>query len=105
MVATKSLRDMTIQDLIDELEHAGQQARDRFGEILDDTGMRARFCEAADALNEVRLSLLRELRGEPATRPFEEMTLDELHTLASERDLPGRSRMNKAELIDALRKH
>lgn len=40
--------------------------------------------------------------GMTVSNPHEEMTLHELHELARERGLPGRSRMNKAELIGAL---
>jgi Mg/Co/Ni transporter MgtE len=103
MPATKSLKDMSIQDLIDQLEDTTTQARDRLEELLDDIGLRDRFCQATEALNDLRLSLLRQLRGEPATKPLDEMTVDELHELASEREIPGRSHMNKAELVDALR--
>lgn len=35
--------------------------------------------------------------------PYEERTVDELYAEARYRDIPGRSRMNKAELIRALR--
>ena len=35
-------------------------------------------------------------------RPLETMTRDELYELARERDIPGRSRMKKAELRAAL---
>lgn len=34
---------------------------------------------------------------------YEDRTKDELYELAQERDIPGRSDMNKAELIKALR--
>lgn len=34
--------------------------------------------------------------------PLEELTVRELHRLAREREIPGRSSMNKAELINAL---
>jgi hypothetical protein len=36
-------------------------------------------------------------------RPYEERTVDELYAEARYRDIPGRSRMSKAELIRALR--
>lgn len=44
--------------------------------------------------------------GEPQHRPgvpYEERTVEELHRLASERDIVGRSSMTKHELIAALR--
>jgi Rho termination factor, N-terminal domain len=58
--------------------------------------------------------VLRRIHGEPAAKPpeekaggatpIEEMTVRELRKLASERQIPGRASMSKAELIDALRK-
>lgn len=38
-------------------------------------------------------------------RTYEEWTVDELQERAQEIGIDGRSNMNKAELIDALRKH
>lgn len=103
MPTNKPVKDMSIQDLIDQLEDAGRQTKDRVGELLEDAGLRTRFDRAVETIDEVRQALVRQLHDEPATKPLEEMTLDELHELASERELPGRSGMNKAELIDALR--
>ena len=39
------------------------------------------------------------------TVPYEERTVDELYAEARYRDIPGRSQMNKAELIRALRRN
>ena len=38
------------------------------------------------------------------TVPYEERTVDELYAEARYRDIPGRSQMNKAALIRALRR-
>ncbi|KAA5542648.1 addiction module toxin RelE [Roseiconus nitratireducens] len=40
--------------------------------------------------------------GNPNT-PYEDRTVEELHSLASEMQIEGRSDMNKQQLIDALR--
>ena len=40
--------------------------------------------------------------GNPNER-YEERTVEELRNLAAERSIEGRSKMNKAQLIDALR--
>lgn len=41
--------------------------------------------------------------GKRSNQPYEEWTKDELYERAQEEDIPGRSTMNKDELIEALR--
>lgn len=105
--ATK--REGALQDLISQLEDTAKQAGDRISEYLAEARVRERLADAADAINDVRLAVLRRIHGEPAAKPADEKPLDEmtirkLHKLASERQIPGRSSMSRAELIDALRR-
>jgi len=37
--------------------------------------------------------------------PYEDRTVNELRNLAAEKDIDGRSKMDKSDLIDALRRH
>lgn len=114
-MAKTTRRDGSLQDLIRQLEDTAKQAGDRISEYLAEARVRQRLTDAADAIKDVRLAVLRRVQGEqPGTRrkgrtarvetPLEEMTVRELHALASERQIPRRSSMSKAELIDALRK-
>jgi hypothetical protein len=53
------------------------------------------------------VALVRHFRSAPtegvvSERPLETMTRDELYELARERDIPGRSRMKKDELLAAV---
>lgn len=93
-----------LRSLLGQIEQAVESAGERVTTFAEDAEIKRRLSDAVDALDDVRLTVLRKVRGEPATRPLEEMTVRELHELASEREIPGRSSMNKAELIDALRK-
>jgi len=104
MPRTTSMREGALQDLIGQLEDTAKQAGDRISEYLAEARVRQRLADAADAIKDVRLAVLRRIQGEPAAKPLEEMTVRELHELASERQIPGRSSMGKADLIDALRK-
>jgi hypothetical protein len=93
-----------LEKLLKQLQDAADEAGDRMSKFIEETDVKRRFSDAVDALDDVRLELLRRLHGEPATKPLDEMTVKELHELARERDIQGRSSMNKAELIDALRR-
>ena len=93
----------SVGDLFRQLEHLAEEAGDRISQLVEDVEVKQRLSDAIDALDDVRLEVARRLRGGPATTPLDEMTVKELHHLASEREIEGRSSMNKAELIDALR--
>lgn len=92
-----------LQDVLAKLEEVTSEAGDRMAKLLEDVEITRRLSDAVDALDDVRLEVTRRITGKPATTPFEEMTVKELHELAAEREIEGRSSMNKAELIDALR--
>jgi hypothetical protein len=87
-------------------------SREELDEIARDRDLRGRSTmdkeELAHALR--RDDVTRELRQEPAHEPihgdttsYDQLTYDELTELAQERDLKGRSQMNKDDLVEALR--
>jgi hypothetical protein len=92
-----------LEKALRRLQDAADEAGDRMSNFVQEADLKHRFSDALDALDDMRLEVLRRVRGEPATKPLDEMTVKELHELAGERDIPGRSSMNRAELIDALR--
>jgi hypothetical protein len=99
-----------LQSLMNRLREARKEAGDRLGEVLAETSVRERAAAVADKIEDLRLELTRRLRhSEPPppeqspAKPLQDMTVHELHHLAAERHIAGRSSMNKARLIDALR--
>lgn len=92
-----------LDGLVRRLEELGSELGNRFRDLLDDVDVRRRFQTIQDGVEDLRRTIESKLRGEPATEPLDEMTVKELHQLASERGIEGRSSMNKADLIDALR--
>ena len=91
-----------LRKYIQQLEDAVGEAGDRISGVVKDADVKQRLSDAIDAIDDVRLQVLRRVHGESATKPLDEMTVKELRELASEREIDGRSAMNKAELIDAL---
>ena len=85
----------------DGVEKAAEQAKTARGKAKGlGTSVSRVFRTAVEALEDAT-----EATFDPQdSRPYEERTVDELRELASEREIAGRSSMNKSQLIRALRK-
>lgn len=93
-----------LQDLSDRLREIALQGGDRLAELLEQPVMRAQIDDVADRIDALRREVARYLRDEtPLATPLEEMSVEQLHELATKRDIEGRSTMHKQELVDALR--
>ena len=89
---------------MNRLREAREEAGDRLSGLFADAGVRELAAAVGDRIEDLRLELARRLgRGGPAPKPLDDMTVRELHELASKRGIAGRSSMKKSELIDALR--
>ncbi len=93
-----------VEDAADNAKQKVEEARDR---VEKDVGRAREAAEdtvekAADKADELADKAEKQLTGKD-TRRYEERTVDELRELAAEREIDGRSRMNKDDLISELR--
>lgn len=74
-----------------------------YQELRDDGASKEKAARIANAAANSSRSDVGEKGGEAGS--YEDWTVDELHQRASELEIEGRSTMNKADLIEALRNH
>ena len=68
----KKDRDVnSLRELYERLEDAVGEAGDRIREFVNDADVKQRLSDAIDALDDVRLEVLRRVRGESATKPLD----------------------------------
>ncbi len=74
-----------------------------YEELRDDGASKEKAARIANAAANTSRSRVGRKGGESGS--YDDWTVDDLHQRAREIGIEGRSRMNKAELIDALRSH
>ena len=74
-----------------------------YQELREDGASKEKAARIANAAANTSRSEVGEKGGEAGS--YEDWTVDELHKRATELEIEGRSGMNKAELIEALRNH
>lgn len=74
-----------------------------YEELREDGASKEKAARIANAAANTSRSEVGRKGGE--SPPYEEWTVDDLHRRAREIGIEGRSKMNKAELVHALRNH
>jgi hypothetical protein len=93
-----------IEDLVDRLQSIAVQGGDRLAAFLEEQPVRAQVDDISDRIDKLLREAAQYLReSTPLATPLEDMTIEQLHELATKRQIDGRSHMNKSELIEALR--
>lgn len=86
---------------------AERQERNRRAQLVRDTERKVREALDAERMEAIRRSLHPQTEESEQAwtddEPYDTMKVDELRALAAEREVVGRSKMNKAQLIEALR--
>lgn len=86
---------------------AERQERKRRAQLVRDTERKVRDAINAERIAAIRRSLHPQTEESEQAwtddEPYDTMKVDELRALAAEREVVGRSKMNKAQLIEALR--
>lgn len=104
MTTKTTSREATFEHMVDGMRDVGRQATERLTVLFTEDHFRKHLRQIATALEDMWAEASEQVRLAAEAKPLEDMTLEELHELATERKIPGRSKMHKDELIAALRR-